>query len=76
MARQWRNGEVRELTMESYTDVLTQMILRAPEDLLFHRLTGSGERQYLLSPAWAMHKWDVLGMLYRKLEVASAEKIE
>lgn len=70
MARQWRNGQVRELTMESYTDVLTQMILRAPKDLLFHRLTGSGERQYLLSPAWAMHKWDVLGMLCQKLEAA------
>jgi len=76
MARQWRNGQVRELTMESYTDVLMQMILRAPEELLFHRLTGSGERQYLLSPAWAMHKWDVLGMLYKKLEAATVEKIE
>ena len=75
LARQWRNGQVRELTIESYTDVLTQIILRAPEELLFHRLTGSGERQYLLSPAWAMHKWDVLGMLYKKLEVATAGRI-
>ncbi|WP_067518736.1 TIGR01212 family radical SAM protein [Endozoicomonas ascidiicola] len=68
LARQWRHGEVTELTMESYTDVLAEMINRAPEDLLFHRLTGSGERQYLLSPSWSMHKWDVLGLLYRKLE--------
>ncbi len=68
LARQWRKGEVTELSMESYTDVLAKLIRRAPDDLLFHRLTGSGERQYLLSPEWAMHKWDVLGMLYRKLE--------
>ena len=69
LARDWRKGQVRELTIESYTDVLAEIIRRAPEHLLFHRLTGSGERQYLLSPEWSMHKWDVLGMLYRKLEV-------
>ena len=68
LARQWRNGEVQELTMDVYTDVLAEIIRRAPDNLLFHRLTGSGERQYLLSPAWSMHKWDVLGMLYKKLE--------
>lgn len=68
MARQWRKRLVRELSMESYTDVLAKMILQAPKELLFHRLTGSGERQYLLSPQWTMHKWDVLGLLYKKLE--------
>ncbi|OED45394.1 TIGR01212 family radical SAM protein [Endozoicomonas sp. (ex Bugula neritina AB1)] len=72
LARDWRKGQVRELTMESYTDVLAEIIRRSPDDLLFHRLTGSGERQYLLSPEWAMHKWDVLGMLYRKLEADCA----
>ena len=71
LARDWRKGLVRELTMESYTDVLAEIIRRSPDDLLFHRLTGSGERQYLLSPEWAMHKWDVLGMLYKKLEATS-----
>ncbi len=68
LARDWRKGLVRELTIESYTDVLAEIIRRAPDHLLFHRLTGSGERQYLLSPEWSMHKWDVLGMLYKKLE--------
>lgn len=71
MARQWRKGKVSELTMEAYTDVLAKMIARAPAGLLFHRLTGSGERQYLLSPQWTMHKWDVLGMLYKKLELSA-----
>ena len=68
LARQWRKGEVQELTMESYTDVLAEIIRRAPEHLLFHRLTGSGEHQYLLSPQWAGQKWQTLGMLYKKLE--------
>lgn len=68
LAREWKAGQVRELTMEDYTDNLARIIRMAPDGLLFHRLTGSGERQYLLSPQWVMNKWDVLGMLYDKLE--------
>ena len=71
LARQWKHGDVRELTLDEYTDTLAEIIRRAPEHLLFHRLTGSGERQYLLSPDWVMHKWDVLGKLYKKLEAAA-----
>ncbi|MRI32180.1 TIGR01212 family radical SAM protein [Endozoicomonas sp. OPT23] len=70
LARQWKQGQVPELTVEQYTDTLAEIIRRAPKDLLFHRLTGSGERQYLLAPDWVMNKWDVLGTLYRKLEAA------
>ncbi len=70
LARQWKQGQVPELTLEQYTDTLAEIIRRAPDDLIFHRLTGSGERQYLLAPDWVMNKWDVLGALYRKLEAA------
>lgn len=72
LAREWKAGQVRELTMEAYTDNLARIIRMAPDGLLFHRLTGSGERQYLLSPQWVMNKWDVLGMLYDKLEAFDA----
>ena len=68
LARDWKQGNVREMTMDEYTDVMADIIRRAPEHLLFHRLTGSGEHQYLLSPPWAGEKWKTLGMLYNKLE--------
>ncbi|MGY0217888.1 TIGR01212 family radical SAM protein [Endozoicomonadaceae bacterium StTr2] len=68
LARAWKQGKVREMTMEEYTDVMAEIIRRAPKHLLFHRLTGSGERQYLLSPEWAMKKWDILGTIYKKLD--------
>lgn len=70
LARDWKHGNVKEMTMEEYTDVMAEIIRRAPEHLLFHRLTGSGERQYLLSPSWAMEKWNILGKIYRKLEAS------
>ncbi|WP_062267376.1 TIGR01212 family radical SAM protein [Endozoicomonas arenosclerae] len=72
LARQWKRGEVPELTLEQYTDVLSEILVRAPEDLLFHRLTGPGDHQYLMGPEWVKHKWDVLGDLYNKLEARTA----
>ncbi len=70
MAREWKQGLVPELSMEDYVDTLTEIILTAPDDLLFHRLTGSGVHQYLLAPEWVKHKWDILGAVYKRLEVA------
>ena len=74
LARQWKQGEVKELVMEEYTDTLTEIIRRAPKELLFHRLTGSGERQYLMAPDWTMNKWDILGDIYKKLEAGEPAK--
>ena len=71
MAREWKQGLVPELSMEDYVDTLTEIILTAPDDLLFHRLTGSGVHQYLLAPEWVKHKWDILGAVYQRLEAAS-----
>ena len=70
MAREWKQGLVPELSMEDYVDTLIEIILTAPDDLLFHRLTGSGVHQYLLAPEWVKHKWDILGAVYKKLEHA------
>ena len=76
MAKQWNRGEIKELTQAEYTSTLATIIHKAPKDLLFHRLTGSGERQYLLSPSWSMHKWDILSDIYRRLEVMSTAAAE
>ncbi len=68
LAREWKAGDVRELTLDEYADNVAEIVRRAPADLLFHRLHGSGERQYLLAPEWCMHKWDVLKAIGERLE--------
>ncbi|MCL6270540.1 TIGR01212 family radical SAM protein [Sansalvadorimonas sp. 2012CJ34-2] len=75
MAKEWKQGLVPELSMEDYVDTLTEIILAAPDDLLFHRLTGSGVHQYLLAPEWVKHKWDILGAVYKRLETANNHEI-
>ncbi len=72
MAKQWSQGELEELSMDDYVNTLTEIIQTAPDDLLFHRLTGSGVHQYLLAPEWVKHKWDILGAVYKKLETDAA----
>ncbi|MTI12883.1 TIGR01212 family radical SAM protein [Sansalvadorimonas verongulae] len=73
MAKQWKRGEIEELTMEDYVRVLTEIITTAPDDLLFHRLTGSGVHQYLLAPEWVKNKWGILGAVYDNLEALNCE---
>ncbi|CAM3578788.1 TIGR01212 family radical SAM protein [Parendozoicomonas haliclonae] len=73
MAREWKQGDIPELSMDDYVETLTEIILTAPKDLLFHRLTGSGEHQYLLAPEWVKHKWDILGAVYKRLEERSTK---
>ncbi len=73
MAREWKQGDIPELSMDDYVEVLTEIIRTAPKDLLFHRLTGSGVHQYLLAPEWVKHKWDILGAVYQRLEATSSQ---
>ena len=73
MAREWKDGQVPELAMDDYVETLTEIILTAPDDLLFHRLTGSGVHQYLLAPEWVKHKWDILGAVYKRLEESNSD---
>lgn len=68
MARQWKQGEIPELTMDNYVEVLTEIIQQAPKDLLFHRLTGSGTQEYLLAPHWVINKRETLNKVYHRLE--------
>ena len=37
-----------------------------PNDLLFHRLTGSDTQEYLLAPQWVLNKRETLNAVYRK----------
>ena len=76
MAKQWKRGEIEELAMDDYVRVLTEIVTTAPDDLLFHRLTGSGVHQYLLAPEWVKNKWGILGAVYDNLEARNPTQIQ
>lgn len=60
MANEWRRGEYQPLTMEQYISDVVELINRTPDDVVFHRLTGTASSDVLLAPQWCSKKWQVL----------------
>ncbi|MCU7837285.1 MAG: TIGR01212 family radical SAM protein [gamma proteobacterium symbiont of Taylorina sp.] len=67
IARQWKQGEYQPLSMEEYVDIVVDMVKMTPEEIIFHRLTGTASKDLLLAPAWCNKKWLVLNEITRKL---------
>ncbi|RRJ83554.1 TIGR01212 family radical SAM protein [Aestuariirhabdus litorea] len=67
LARQWKRGEIEELSLDEYCETVAEIIRRAPPGLIFHRLHGSGSPDYLLAPQWCRSKWGVLGEIHQRL---------
>ncbi len=69
LANQWRRGEYRPLEMMDYVDAVARMVAHTPEEVVYHRLTGTAEERILLAPAWCNWKWRVLNAITRRLEM-------
>ena len=67
LARQWKQGDYQALSMDEYVDTVVEMVTMAPDDMIFHRLTGTASEDILLAPNWCSKKWLVLNEITRKL---------
>ncbi|MDH5649342.1 MAG: TIGR01212 family radical SAM protein [Gammaproteobacteria bacterium] len=67
LASSWRRGEYQPLTLEQYVQTVVEVIRRAPDDLVFHRLTGTARANILLGPDWCVFKWKVLNAICTRL---------
>ncbi len=67
LATQWRRGEYRPLTREAYIRHVCDLIERTPENIVFHRVTGTAAKDILLAPDWCSQKWNVLNGIEREL---------
>lgn len=63
MAKQLENGEFELLTQEKYIDLLCKALVRIPEEMVVHRLTGDAPRDLLIGPMWSLKKWEVLNAI-------------
>ncbi|WP_432474154.1 TIGR01212 family radical SAM protein [Amphritea sp. HPY] len=68
MARQWKQGGVTPMTLDEYIQVVADIVCEAPPELIFHRLTGTANKDLLLAPDWTEYKWKVLNGIYLELE--------
>ncbi|KAA6185174.1 TIGR01212 family radical SAM protein [Thiohalocapsa marina] len=60
LARDWRLGHYRPLSMDDYIGIAADLIERTPPEVLYHRVTGTASRDILLAPDWCSKKWAVL----------------
>ena len=75
LANEWRRGEYQPMTMDEYVSDVVELINRTPDDVIFHRLTGTASSDVLLAPAWCSKKWQVLNSITNAL-AEQANKIE
>ncbi len=63
LANEWRRGEYQPMTMDDYVSDVVELINRTPDDVIFHRLTGTAATNVLLAPEWCSKKWQVLNSI-------------
>lgn len=68
LAKQWRQNEYTPLTLNEYVDTVSQIVSDTPNDIIFHRLTGTADKKILLAPEWCQHKWPVLNAIAAQLQ--------
>jgi radical SAM protein (TIGR01212 family) len=71
LANEWRKGEYQPMNLDDYVSDVVELINRTPENVVFHRLTGTASSDVLLAPQWCSKKWLVLN---RITEVLSEQK--
>lgn len=68
LANEWRRGEYQPLTLEDYVADVVELINQTPDEVIYHRLTGTASRDILLAPDWCSKKWLVLNRITNELE--------
>ena len=68
LANEWRRGEYQPMEMDYYVEMVAKLIEMAPDDMIYHRLTGTANDKQLLAPAWCNKKWKVLNAIETELK--------
>lgn len=63
LCHDYENGMFECMSMEEYFSVLGKAILRIPENIVIHRVTGDGPKKILVSPLWTADKKKVLNSM-------------
>jgi len=53
--------------MDEYVTDVVELIKRTPEEVIFHRITGTAASNILLAPEWCSKKWQVLNRITTEL---------
>ncbi|MDD1784074.1 TIGR01212 family radical SAM protein [Enterovibrio sp. ZSDZ35] len=67
MAKSWRADRLTAISLEDYVESASEMILRTPAEVVYHRVSASARRPTLLAPQWCENRWLAMTGLARVL---------
>lgn len=68
LANEWRRGEYQALSLKEYINTVADLVALTPKEIIFHRLTGTAQKNILLAPEWCSQKWNVLNGITAELK--------
>ncbi len=68
LANEWRRGEYQPLSLKEYINTVADLVALTPKEIIFHRLTGTAQKDILLAPEWCSQKWNVLNGITAELK--------
>jgi len=68
LAEEYKNGKVKVLSIEEYTDIIKACVEIIPQRVVIHRLTGDGAKKDLIAPLWSADKKRVLNTINKALQ--------
>ena len=68
LAKDFEAGKFKTLELEEYIGILEECVRRLPPKVAIHRLTGDGNKKYLVAPLWSGDKKRVLNAINSAFE--------
>ena len=63
LADDYANGMFQAMEMDSYLEVLGDILENLPKEMVIHRLTGDGPKNLLIAPLWSSNKKNVMNTM-------------
>lgn len=67
MGQDYLKKPFKMLTRDEYIDIVVNQIRLLRNDIIIHRLTGDGDKKYLIEPKWIIRKFTVLNDIDKML---------
>ncbi len=76
LAHDLRAGRYRPVSRERYVEATAQLVHACPDNMVFHRLTGTARGDMLLGPDWCAEKWSVINDIAARVASLRAGAIQ
>ncbi|WP_407332197.1 TIGR01212 family radical SAM protein [Enterovibrio sp. 27052020O] len=73
MAKAWRADRLQAISLEDYVESASEMILRTPSNVVYHRVSASARKPTLLAPVWCENRWLAMTGIARALTIKGAQ---